>query len=48
MGGGGRHPARPGIRRLANWGYDRFATNRHRVSAALGMRACQLPEKQGR
>jgi predicted DCC family thiol-disulfide oxidoreductase YuxK len=36
----------PGIRQLANWGYDRFAANRHRVSAALGMRACQLPQKK--
>jgi len=35
----------PGIRQLANRGYDRFATNRHRVSAALGLRACQLPQK---
>ncbi len=36
----------PGLRRLADWGYDRFADNRHRVSAALGMRACQIPEKK--
>jgi len=36
----------PGMRRLADWGYDRFAENRHRVSAALGMRACQIPEKK--
>ena len=34
----------PGIRRLANWGYDRFARNRHRISAALGMRACAVPD----
>jgi predicted DCC family thiol-disulfide oxidoreductase YuxK len=33
----------PGIRQLANWGYDRFAKNRHRISAALGMRACAVP-----
>jgi predicted DCC family thiol-disulfide oxidoreductase YuxK len=33
----------PGMRRLANWGYDRFARNRHRISAALGMRACAVP-----
>jgi predicted DCC family thiol-disulfide oxidoreductase YuxK len=33
----------PGIRALANWGYDRFARNRHRISAALGMRACAIP-----
>ena len=32
----------PGIRQLANFGYDRFAANRHRVSAALGMRACAV------
>ena len=40
----------PGIRSLANWGYDKFARNRHRVSAALGMRACAIPERkrQGR
>jgi len=36
----------PGIRQLANWGYDRFARNRHRVSAALGMRACALPDRK--
>jgi predicted DCC family thiol-disulfide oxidoreductase YuxK len=36
----------PGIRRLADWGYDRFAENRHRVSAALGMRVCALPERK--
>lgn len=35
----------PGLRRVANWGYDRFAANRHRISAALGMRACALPRK---
>jgi len=35
----------PGIRRLANWGYDRFAPNRHCVSAALGMRACEVRQK---
>jgi predicted DCC family thiol-disulfide oxidoreductase YuxK len=33
----------PGLRQLSNWGYDRFAANRHRISAALGMRACALP-----
>ncbi|HEX9579358.1 MAG TPA: DUF393 domain-containing protein [Myxococcales bacterium] len=36
----------PGIRQLANWGYDRFAKNRHRVSAALGMRACAIPPRR--
>lgn len=35
----------PAVRQLANWGYDRFAANRHRVSAALGMRACAVPRK---
>lgn len=35
----------PGLRQLANRGYDRFAANRHRISAALGMRACALPRK---
>ena len=32
--------------KVANWGYDRFARNRHRVSAALGMRACALPDRK--
>jgi predicted DCC family thiol-disulfide oxidoreductase YuxK len=32
----------PGLRQLANWGYGRFAANRHRISAALGMRACAI------
>jgi predicted DCC family thiol-disulfide oxidoreductase YuxK len=36
----------PGLRQLANWAYDRFAANRHRVSAALGMRACAVPPKR--
>jgi predicted DCC family thiol-disulfide oxidoreductase YuxK len=36
----------PGLRQLADWGYDRFAKNRHRVSAALGMRACALPDRK--
>lgn len=36
----------PGLRRIADWGYDRFANNRHRVSAALGMRACAMPPKR--
>lgn len=35
----------PGIRQLANFGYDRFANNRHRISAALGMRACAVPKR---
>jgi predicted DCC family thiol-disulfide oxidoreductase YuxK len=36
----------PGIRGVANWAYDRFARNRHRVSAALGMRACAMPGRK--
>jgi predicted DCC family thiol-disulfide oxidoreductase YuxK len=36
----------PGIRRLASWGYDRFARNRHRISSALGMRACAVPDRK--
>ena len=36
----------PGVRQIANWGYDRFARNRHRVSAALGMRVCAVPERK--
>jgi len=37
----------PGIRQLADFGYDRFARNRHRISAALGMRACAIPPRRG-
>ena len=36
----------PGLRNVANWGYDRFARNRHRVSAALGMRVCAIPDRR--
>lgn len=36
----------PGIRQIANYGYDRFSRNRHRVSAALGMRSCAIPRKK--
>jgi predicted DCC family thiol-disulfide oxidoreductase YuxK len=36
----------PGLRHLTDWGYDRFAENRHRISAALGMRACALPDRK--
>ena len=36
----------PGTRRVANWAYDRFARNRHRISAALGMRVCAVPERK--
>ena len=32
----------PGLRQLANLGYDAFARRRHRISAALGMRACEV------
>jgi predicted DCC family thiol-disulfide oxidoreductase YuxK len=32
----------PGIRQIANVGYGAFARRRHRVSAALGMRACEV------
>jgi predicted DCC family thiol-disulfide oxidoreductase YuxK len=35
----------PGIRQIANVGYDAFARRRHRVSAALGMRACAVPQR---
>jgi predicted DCC family thiol-disulfide oxidoreductase YuxK len=35
----------PGFKQLANWGYDRFARSRHRISAALGMRVCAIPQK---
>jgi predicted DCC family thiol-disulfide oxidoreductase YuxK len=33
----------PGIAWLADRGYDRFARNRHRVSAALGLASCSAP-----
>jgi len=36
----------PGARRLGNWAYDKFAQNRHRLSAALGMRACAMPDRK--
>lgn len=35
----------PGFLQLANFGYDRFARNRHRISATLGMRACAVPKR---
>jgi predicted DCC family thiol-disulfide oxidoreductase YuxK len=35
----------PGLRHLANLAYDAFARRRHRISAALGMRACQVPPR---
>jgi len=36
----------PGIRALGNLGYDAFAKRRHKVSAALGLRACEVPQKR--
>ena len=36
----------PGLRQLGNLGYDAFAKRRHRVSAALGLRACAVPSKE--
>lgn len=38
----------PGIHQLANFGYDRFAKNRHRVSGALGLTACAVPARKSR
>ncbi len=34
----------PGLRGLANWGYDLFARHRERISVALGLAACSLPQ----
>ncbi|MFL5309945.1 MAG: thiol-disulfide oxidoreductase DCC family protein [Myxococcales bacterium] len=39
----GRLLAVPGIAWIADRGYDRFARNRHRVSAALGLTSCPAP-----
>ena len=36
----------PGVRHFARWGYDKLAQNRHRVSAALGVRACAMPPRK--
>ena len=36
----------PGLRQMADWAYVRFAENRHRISAALGMRVCAVPGKK--
>lgn len=36
----------PGLRRLADLGYDSFARLRHRISTALGMRACPVPPRE--
>lgn len=33
----------PGLRWIADRAYDRFARNRHRVSAALGLSSCAVP-----
>jgi predicted DCC family thiol-disulfide oxidoreductase YuxK len=38
----------PGIARLADRGYDKFARNRHRISAALGMTSCPAPRRPPR
>jgi predicted DCC family thiol-disulfide oxidoreductase YuxK len=35
----------PGIAQLANFGYDQFAKRRHKVSAALGLTACKIPDR---
>ena len=39
----------PALRWLFDRGYDRFARNRHRVSAAMGMKSCEVPpgDKRG-
>jgi predicted DCC family thiol-disulfide oxidoreductase YuxK len=41
----GRLLRAPGLLKLANFGYDRFARNRHRISATLGLRACAVPRR---
>jgi predicted DCC family thiol-disulfide oxidoreductase YuxK len=33
----------PGVAWIADRGYDRFARNRHRISAALGLTSCPVP-----
>jgi predicted DCC family thiol-disulfide oxidoreductase YuxK len=33
----------PGLRGLANWGYDAFSRRREHISVGLGMAACALP-----
>lgn len=38
----------PGIAWLSDRGYDRFARNRHRISAALGLRSCPAPRRPPR
>jgi predicted DCC family thiol-disulfide oxidoreductase YuxK len=37
----------PGLRWIADRAYDRFARNRHRVSAALGLRSCAIAGRPG-
>jgi len=39
----GRALRLPGLAWLADHGYDRFARNRHRVSASLGLTSCSVP-----
>jgi len=36
----------PGLRQLADAGYDAFARRRHRISSALGLRACAVPPRK--
>jgi predicted DCC family thiol-disulfide oxidoreductase YuxK len=38
----------PAIARLADRGYDKFALNRHRISAALGLTSCPAPRRPPR
>ncbi len=38
----------PGLAWLADRAYDRFARNRHRFSAALGLRTCAVPRDRPR
>lgn len=44
----GRALRLPGIAWLADRAYDRFARNRHRVSAALGLTSCSVPRRPRR
>ena len=39
----GRVLGLPGVVWIADRGYDRFARNRHRISAALGLTSCPAP-----
>jgi predicted DCC family thiol-disulfide oxidoreductase YuxK len=38
----------PILARLADVGYDKFALNRHRISAALGLTSCPAPRRPPR